>query len=123
MRQCETPKSEVFLQRGYWEINAAQEFSGRENILVIAGDKFYHRNLARLSTARPKGANTFQGCGERNHRTRRERHADIPAHGRFIPDFEGGKERVTTFIKKRGRDPVGWCFLHEPIKLDNPASS
>src|SRR4030095_10334903 len=35
MRQSETSEGKSFLQRGCWEMNAAQQFSGRENIFVI----------------------------------------------------------------------------------------
>ena len=123
MRQSETSKRKSLLQRARWKMNAAQELSGRENIGMIAGNKFNHRHLARLSTARPQCANAFQRGSEGNHRPCRERHADIPADSRFIPDFERCQERVTTFAQKRRRHPIGWRFFHELIEFDNPASS
>src|SRR6266403_6116750 len=123
MRQSETSKRKRLLQRTRWQMNAAQELSGRENIGMIASDKFNYRHVARLSIARPKCANAFQGRSEGNHRACRKRHADVPANRRFIPDFERRKERATTFAEERGRNPIGWRFFYEPIEFDNPASS
>src|SRR5882724_2618965 len=104
-------------------MNAPQELSRRENIGMVAGDKFNHGYFARLSTPRPKCANAFQRCGERNHRACRERHADIPAYRGLIPDFEGCEERATTFAEKRSRRPIRWRSFYELIEFDNLASS
>jgi len=123
MRQSEASKGKGFFQRGCWQMNAAQEFSGRENIGMVAGDKFNHGYFAGLSTARPKCANAFQRCSEGNHRACRERHADISAYGGFIPDFERCQERATTVAEKRGRRPIGWRFFYELIEVDDLASS
>src|SRR5260370_3357934 len=123
MRQSEASKGKGFFQRGRWQMNAAQELSGREDIGMVAGDKFNHGHFARLSTARPKCANAFQRCSEGNHRACRERHADISAYGRFIPDFERRQERATTVAEKRGGRPIRYRFFYELIEFDNPARS
>src|SRR5216110_1763468 len=100
-----------------------QDFSGRENIGMVAGNKFNHGHFAGLSAARPKRANAFQRCSEGNHRACRERHADIPANGGFIPDLKRCKERATTHAENRRRRPIRWRFFYELIEFDNPASS
>ena len=64
MRQSKTSKCKGLLQRTRWQMNGAQQLSGRENIGMIAGDKFNHRHVVRLSTSRPKGANAFKRCSE-----------------------------------------------------------
>ena len=102
MRQSEASKGKGLFQRSRWQTKAAQEFSGRENIGMVAGDKFNHRHFAGLSIARPKCANAFQRRSERSHRACRKRHADIPAYGGLIPDFERRQERATTVAEKRG---------------------
>ena len=42
MRQSEASKGKAFLQRGSWQMNAPQELSWRENIDMVARDKFNH---------------------------------------------------------------------------------
>jgi len=101
MCQSEASKGKGFFQRGCWQINAAQELSGRENIGMVAGDKFNHGYFTAISTARPKRTNAFQRRGEGNHRACRERHADIPAHRGFIPDLEDARKERQHF-RKRG---------------------
>src|SRR5207302_2313566 len=118
MRQSEASKGKVFFKRGCWQMNAAQELSGREDIGTVAGDKFNHGDFARLSTTRPKCANAFQRCSKGNHRACRERHTDIPTYRGFIPDFEGCKERATTLTEKPGRRPTGGHFFYELIEFD-----
>ncbi len=123
MRQTETSKGEAFLQGSCWQMNAPQELSRRENIGMVARDKFDHWYFARLSTPRPKCANAFQRCGEGDHRACGERHADISAYRGFIPDFERGQERTAAIPEKRGGRPIRWRFFYELIEFDNFASS
>ena len=89
---------------------------------MVAGDKFNDGHFARFCTPRPKRANAFQRCGQRNHRPRRQRHADVSAHRGFVPDLERRQERPATFAEKRSRRPVGWRFFDELIELHNFAS-
>jgi hypothetical protein len=87
---------------------------------VIAGNKIHHRHVARGRLARPKRANTLQGCGKGNHWPRRKRHDNVSTDRGFIPDLEGGKERTATFAEKSCGDPFGRG--DEIIKLYNLAS-
>src|SRR3981189_1162083 len=112
MRQSEASKGKDLLQCARWKMNAAQELTGREDIGMIADNKFNHRHIARLSTTGPKCANAFQRCGEGDHRACRERHADISAYRGFIPNFERRQKRAATVAEKPGGCPIRWRFFY-----------
>ena len=50
-----------------------------------------------LAVARPQRADAFERRGQRDHRPSGQRHADIAANGRGVPDLERHQERVDAF--------------------------
>ena len=104
-------------------MDAAQQFAGREDILWLPVTKSTTGHFAWFSTPRPERANALQRGGERNHRARRQRHADVSAHRRLVPDLEGSKERAATLAEQRCRRPFRWRLFHELIELDDLARS
>jgi len=88
LREGKPPEGISFFQRRDGKKNGTQEFSGTENVAIIAGDKIHNRHGAGLAFARPERADSLQRGSQRNHRARRKRHDDISADGSLVPDFE-----------------------------------
>ena len=55
---------------------------------------------------RPDRAHAIERGGQRDHRSRRQRHAEIAADRRHVPDFERGQKRPAALIEQRRRGPV-----------------
>ena len=51
------------------------------------------------AAARPQRAGTLKRRGERDHRPRGQRHADVAADGRRVPDLERGEKRVAALAR------------------------
>ena len=53
----------------------------------------------------PDRADAVERRGQRDHRPGRQRHAEIAADGRGLPDLEGGQERAAALVDQRRGDP------------------
>ncbi len=82
-----------------------KQFAGLEHIALRAGDEFGDRHAPLAAVRRPDRADAVERGGERDHRAGRQRHADIAADGRRVPDFEGGEEGAAALADQRRGDP------------------
>ena len=53
----------------------------------------------------PDRADAIERRRQRDHRAGRQRHAEIAADGRGLPDLEGGQKRAAALVDQRRRDP------------------
>ena len=53
----------------------------------------------------PDGADAIERGRQRDHRAGGQRHAEIAADGRGLPDLEGGQECAAALVDQRCRDP------------------
>ena len=99
----------------------AQQLAWRQHVRVVAGHEIDDRDLSRLAAPRPEGADALERRRQRDHRPRRQRHADVPAHRRLVPDLERREERPAALAEQRGRLPVGRRLGAELIELHHLA--
>jgi hypothetical protein len=110
---------EPLRQRRCRHVTAAEQFSSLENVGVVAGHEIDRGDLACGCDARPQGVGGLERDGQRDHRPRRQRHADIAADGGCVPDLERREERVAAFPHDRQCLPFGGAS--EPVELRNGA--
>ncbi len=87
------------------DIDLPQQIARREHVALVAGDEIGDGHFPFTAVGLPDGADAVERCGERDHRPRRQRHADIAADGRRLPYLEGGEERAAALVDQRGGDP------------------
>ena len=100
-------RGEALVQRAGGDVDVAQELARLQHVGVVAGDEVDGRDLARGAVARQKRVAGLERGGERHHRASRQRHADIAADRRRVPDLERGEKGAGAELKQRRRDPVG----------------
>ena len=62
-------------------------------------------NLLLAAVGLPDRADAIERRGQRDHRTCRQRHAEIAADGRGLPDLERCQERAAALVDQRRGDP------------------
>ena len=87
------------------DIDLPQQIARREYVALVAGDEIGDGNFPLTATGLPDRADTVERRGERDHRPRRQRHADVAADGRCLPDLEGGEKRAAALVDQRRGDP------------------
>ena len=102
--------------------NRSQQFAGCEDILVVARHEIDNRDPPRFAAPRPERGNALERGRERNHRARRQRHADVSAHRRLVPDLERGQKRPATLAEQRGRRPVGRRSCRRTDRVPQPCT-
>src|SRR3989442_4451666 len=76
------------------DLDLPQQIARRECVALVAGDEIGDGNFSLTATGLPDRADTVERRGERDHRARRQRHADVAADGCSLPDLEAGKKRA-----------------------------
>ncbi len=104
-RQRDLPERRALDERRRRNVDAAQEFAGFEIVAERAFDEIDHGNLPLAAVRRPDGADTVERGGERNHGACRQRHAQIAANRRHVPDLERCQKRAAALINQRRRGP------------------
>src|SRR5713101_697028 len=94
MGQGYSAKAETLAHRGGWQIYAAKEIARLQHVAMVAGYEILDTDARLAAIGRNHSADTFKRDCKRDHRARWQRHADIPAHGGGVPDFERGEERA-----------------------------
>ena len=79
---------------------------GASTLRVVAGDEIDDRHPALAAAGLPDRADAVERGGQRDHRPRRQRHADVAADGRRLPDLERGEEGAAALADQRRGDPV-----------------
>ena len=81
---------------------------GASTLLLRPGDEIDDRRCAARRRPASRSCTTPSSAAvERDHRPGRQRHADIAADGRGVPDLERSQERAAALADQRRRDPVG----------------
>ncbi len=89
------------------QVDSAKQFARLERVAQRRQHEIAHGDLALAALRRPDRAHAVERRGERDHRSRRQRHAEIAADGRHVPDFERREKRPAALIDQRGRGPIG----------------
>jgi hypothetical protein len=76
------------------QIDFPKQIARPQYVLTVARDEILDRYPALVAIASHNRANTFESCGQRNHRTGGQRYADISADGCGVPDLERREERA-----------------------------
>ena len=63
------------------------------------------RNLLLAAVGLPDRADAVERRGQRDHRPGRQRHAEIAADGRGLPDLEGGEKGAAALVDQRRGEP------------------
>ena len=87
------------------DIDLPQQIARREYVALVAGDEIGDGNFPLAATGLPDRADAVERRGQRDHRPRRQRHADVAADGRRLPDLEGGEKRAAALVDQRRGDP------------------
>ncbi len=106
MSQRYSAKARSLAQRGSRQLDASEQIARLQHILMVAGDEILDRHAALGAVAIQNLANAFERDRQRNHRTRRQRHADIAADGGCVPDFERRQERAAALADQRRSGPI-----------------
>ena len=104
-RQRNLAKRRTPLQGRERDIDLPQEIARRQHVALVAGDEIGDGNFPLAAIGLPDRADAVERRGERDHRPGRQRHADVAADGRRLPDLEGGEERAAALVDQRRGDP------------------
>src|SRR5258708_15762211 len=88
-------------------MDRAQQFALPQHVLVVPGDEIDDWDLMRLAIARPQRADALESRRKRDHGAGGQRHADVAADGRGVPDLERHQERVDAVTEQGNRPPFG----------------
>ena len=99
-------RGEALVQRARGDMDVAQELARLQHVGVVAGDEVDGRHFTRAPIAGQQRVAGLERRGERHHRACRQRHADIAADRRRVPDLERGEKGAGAELKQRRRDPV-----------------
>ena len=105
-RQRDLAKRRAALQRGERNIDLPQQIARRQHVALVAGDEVGDGHLLLAAVGLPDGADAVERRGQRDHRSRRQRHAEIAADGRRLPDLERGEEGAAALVDQRRGEPV-----------------
>ena len=94
-------------------------FARRQHILQRTLHEIGNSNLPLAAVRRPERADAVERGGQRDHRSRRQRHADVAADGRRVPDLEGSEKGAAALLDQRAprssrpvwrrRRAARWC--------------
>ena len=105
-RQRNLPEGGAAGQRVGGEGDAAQQLARQQDVIERPAHEIGHRHLPLSPVRRPQRAHAVERRGQRNHRSRRQRHAQVAADGRRVPDLERGEERAGTLADQRRGGPA-----------------
>src|SRR6202043_2271224 len=87
-------------------IDLPQQIAKLEHVALVAGDEVGCGYLALAAVGLPDRADAIERRRERDHGTCRQRHADVAADGRGLPDLEGGEKGAAALVDQGRGEPV-----------------
>ena len=94
-------------QRRERDIDLPQQIAESQHVALIADDEFGDADLLLAAIGLPDRADAVERRSQRDHRARRQRHAEIAADGRGLPDLERSQERAAALIDQGRGEPFG----------------
>ena len=94
-------------QRRKRDIDLTQQIAWSQHVALIAGDEVGDADLLLAAVGLPDRADAVERRRQRDHRSRRQRHAEIAADGRGLPDLERSQKCAAALIDQGGCEPIG----------------
>ena len=106
MRQRRAAERVRFRSAVRRQMDAAQQFARRqERSHVLPVTKSTRRQRGAVAFARPQLVHAFERGRQRDHRSGGQRHHDVAADRRLVPNLERREKRAAALADQRGRDP------------------
>ena len=107
MRERGAAEGVASAQRAYRQVNrCAAARPGASTLACRPVTKSIAWHAPRLALARPELVDAFERDRQRDHRAGRQRHHDVSADRRFVPDLKRRKKRTAALVDQRGSRPL-----------------